>query len=129
MSVRTSILILLAISLMATLYHISILVGIMPYEAAWGGRLKSREEMIVFEGISLVVQLILILVLLAKGQYIQLPLPGKWINIILRIFMIVFILNTVGNIFAINLWERFIATPLTLISAILLWNVVRARKA
>lgn len=128
MSVRTSILILLVISLVATLYHISILVGIMPYEAAWGGRLKSREEMIVFEGISLVIQSILILALLAKGQFIQLPLPEKWINIILWIFMIIFILNTVGNIFAVNLWERFIATPLTLISAILLWNVVRTRK-
>lgn len=128
MSVRTSILILLVISLVATLYHISILVGIMPYEAAWGGRLKSREEMIVFEGISLVIQSILILALLAKGQFIQLPLPEKWITIILWFFMIIFILNTVGNIFAINPWERYIATPLTLISAILLWNVVRTRK-
>jgi hypothetical protein len=128
MSVRTSVYILLGISFLALCYHLSLLVGLVPFDAAWGGRLKNREEMMVLEGISLIVQSILVIALLAKAQLLRLPIAEKWVNFILWFFVIVFGLNTVGNLFAIHSWERFIATPLTLISAILLWRVLRTKK-
>jgi hypothetical protein len=128
MSVRTSVFILLGISFVAVCYHLAILMGLVSFEAAWGGRLKNREEMLVFEGFSLMIQSILVIVLLTKVQLLQFPLPEKWINFILWFFVIVFGLNTLGNLFAIHPWERFIATPLTLISAILLWRVLRTKK-
>ncbi len=128
MSVRTSAYILLGISFLALCYHLSILVGLVPFDAAWGGRLKNREEMMVLEGISLIVQSILIIALLAKAQLLRLPIAEKWVNFILWFFVIVFVLNTVGNLFAVHPLERFIATPLTLISAILLGRVLRTKK-
>ena len=45
--------ILVVISVLATIFHIMILVRVIPYEITWGGRLKTVEEMFVFETISI----------------------------------------------------------------------------
>ncbi len=95
----------------------------VPYEAAWGGRLASWEEMIVFEIISIVVNVGMALVVLAKMEWGGVRLPAKTTTILLWIMAGIFALNTLGNFFAVNIWERAIATPLTLISCILCYRL------
>ena len=61
-------------------------------------------------------------ILLMKGDYVQFKFSKKTINIILWIFFGIFILNTIGNIFAKTNFEKLFAI-ITALSALLLWNI------
>lgn len=107
------------------LFHLLILVQIIPYEIVWAGKLQSTNEMYVFEAVSIVINLILISILLLKGNYINHRASERMLNAFLWFFIVVFALNTVGNLMAKTYFEKVVFTPLTLISAILIWVVVR----
>lgn len=104
--------------------HLLIMIKIIPYKVAWGGRLQNDEQMYVFETISIIINLLLIFILLMKGRYIQFYIKEKIQNIMLWIFLILFILNTVGNLFAQTNIEKLFAI-LTLVFAFLIWGVLR----
>ena len=104
-----------------------IILKIIPYNIAWGGRLTNDAEMFVFETISILVNLFLLLVLLMKGDMIAFKFSDKALSIILWVFFAIFILNTIGNIVAKTYFEKFFAI-LTGISALLTWNIVANKK-
>ncbi|GAL85442.1 hypothetical protein MYP_2671 [Sporocytophaga myxococcoides] len=99
----------------------------IPYEITWGGRLKSDIEMYVFETISILINLLLFSILLIKGRYVKEYLSMKVVDIILWIFIILFGLNTIGNILAETIFEKFF-TLLTLAFAMLLWIILNKDK-
>ena len=101
--------ILVGITTLATIFHLLILVGVIPYEITWGGRLKSLEEMYVFETISILINSFFVFVLLQKGGYIRSFLGKKTVSVILWVFFAIFVLNTVGNVFAKTTFEKFFA--------------------
>jgi hypothetical protein len=49
-------------------FHLCIIIKIIPYNIAWGGRLKNDTEMYVFESFSILINLILMAVLLMKKR-------------------------------------------------------------
>lgn len=109
-------------------FHFLIIVRIIPYEIVWAGKLKSVNEMYVFEIVSVLVNVLLIAVLLLKGNYIKQKINNKIINGILWFFVFVFALNTVGNLLAKSFFEKAVFTPLTLILAILILIIIRKSK-
>ncbi len=120
--------IMLGLLSIVVLFHVLILIQIIPYTIVWAGKLNTVEEMYVFETVSILINLVLILLLLLKGNYLKNTIPSKILNGILWFFIIVFTLNTVGNLMAKTLFEKLTFTPLTLISAILLYLIVRTPK-
>ena len=127
MNINTQIKILLGVLFSVILFHICIIVKIIPYNIAWGGRLTNDNEMYVFESISILINLFLSWLLLMKGEFVQFKFPNKTINLILWIFFALFILNTVGNLFAKTNFEKLFAL-LTGLSAILIWNILKHKK-
>jgi len=123
MNSKTAIKILLWILLAVMLFHLSIILKIVPYEITWGGKLKNDSQMYIFETISIVINLILCVVLLIKGKYLRTFIPLKLVNIILWIFLVLFGLNTIGNILAETNFEKFFAI-LTLASSFLIWIIL-----
>ncbi len=109
------------------LFHLSVVLKIIPYEITWGGRLKNDTEMYVFESISILTNLLLFLVLLIKGNYLTEIVPMKIVNIILWIFFFLFGLNTIGNILAETTFEKFFAL-LTLAASVLIWLILKKDK-
>ena len=99
-------------------FHILILSGVIPYEIVWGGRLESEEQMVQFETVSIIVNLFILLVVLIRAGYLKLSLNDKIIRGALWVLAVIFLLNTVGNIFSVNFWEMVIFTPLTFVSMI-----------
>ena len=83
--------------------------------------------MYLFETISIVINLIFGFVLLMKGGYVKPYLNQRLINIILWIFLILFALNTIGNILAKTNFERSFAV-LTLVFSILIWMILRNKE-
>ncbi len=109
------------------LFHFCIITKIIPYDITWGGRLTNDTEMYVFETISILVNVFLSWVLLMKGNFVKYKFSAQVVNIILWIFFAIFILNTVGNIFAKTNFEKLFAF-LTGFFSILLWMILRKNK-
>ena len=127
MNSKTAIKIMLCLVAAIMLFHLSIILKIVPYEITWGGRLTTDSEMYVFEMLSILINLILGLTLLIKGSYIKQIVSLKIVTIILWIFLILFGLNTIGNVFAKTNFEKIFAV-LTLSSSILLWITLKGSR-
>ena len=127
MNPKNAIKIMLWLLLGVMLFHLSIILKIVPYEITWGGRLKNDFEMYVFESISMIINLFLISILLIKGGYIKEVIPLKIVNIFLWVFLILFGLNTIGNILAKTNFEKYF-TILTLANSFLIWIILTKTK-
>ena len=127
MKYTLSINILLGLLIAVILFHVCVIAKIIPYDIAWAGRLQNDSEMYVFETISILVNLFLGLVLLMKGNYIKFRFKRKTIDVILWIFLVLFALNTVGNVFAKTNFEKSFAV-LTFIFAILIWRILKTKR-
>jgi hypothetical protein len=110
------------------LFHLCIITKIIPYDITWGGRLTNDIEMYFFETISILINLFLCWVLLMKGNFVKYKFPNQVVNIILWIFFAIFILNTIGNIFAKTLFEKQFAFLTGLFSLLLLVILKRSTK-
>ena len=124
MNSKMAIKILLGLLVAVTLFHLCILIGIVPYEITWGGRLTNDTEMYVFESVSIVINVFFAWLLLIKGEYVKDVMPIKIVNIVLWGFFFLFLLNTVGNVFAKTNFEKCFAI-LTIGIAVLLWIILR----
>jgi membrane protease YdiL (CAAX protease family) len=126
MKYKTLINILIGLLIAVILFHLAVIVRVIPYAIAWGGRLQNDSEIYVFEAISILVNLFLGLIILMKGNYITSRLKDKTIDRILWIFLALFALNTVGNIFAKTNFEKSFAV-LTLVFVILIWKILKTK--
>lgn len=119
----------LMIGLLSTvlIFHLCVLFEIISYKIVWAGKLNSKEEMYVFEAVSILINFFLIIVLCIKFQNIKKSETNRIINIIIWLFVFLFALNTLGNLFAENLIEQILGTLLTFISATLCWIIVKKK--
>ena len=125
MQLRPTIKTLLWLIAAVVLFHLAILIKLIPYEVTWGGRLKNDSEMYVYESTSILANLLLGFALLVKGEYHLMPIPPRLVNVILWIFLALFGLNTVGNLFAETLFEKSLSL-LTLLFTFLIWTVLKS---
>jgi len=100
-------------------FHILVMTKVIPFDMVWGGRLQSVNEMYLFESVSIGVNALLIGIVQLKKKAVQNARRHNVINFILWIYIALFLLNTVGNLVAIQTIETLIATPLTLLLSIL----------
>jgi hypothetical protein len=109
---------------MVLLFHVLIFLQIIPYRIVWAGKLNSVKEMRVFETISILINVFIVLVLLVKANYIKNNISKKLVNGIIWIFVMIFIANTIGNLFATTNFELYVFTPLTFILSLLCLRIV-----
>lgn len=121
--VKISAHILLILFSAVIVFQLMVLFGVIPYHIVWGGRLESRSQMLVFETITIVLNLFIISVICMKIGYFRPVLHHKVITVLLWIFVVLFAANTVGNIFSTSPIETIIFTPITLISAFLFYRL------
>ena len=76
-SIKTFLGLLLAV----ILFHVCIILKIIPYDIAWGGRLTNDAEMYVFETISILINIFLSIILLMKDNIIEYKFSAKVINV------------------------------------------------
>jgi len=117
-SQRVATLGLLTLFSLVIVFHILVLVQVIPYKIVWGGRLENDMQMIQFEGISIALNLIMLALVAIYSGYLKWEINRRWIQLGMWIMVALFLLNTVGNLFAINDWERWIFTPITFLLAV-----------
>ncbi len=93
------------------LFHLSIVIGIVifdfvPVDFLWGGRMETREQLLGFEIISLLIMALCLFIVLVKAEKVKLPGLMRSVGIALWILFILFLLNTIGNIFAKTTFEK-----------------------
>ena len=115
---------MLVLLTMILLFHALILLKVVPYNIAWGGRLKSDSQMYVFEFISVLINLFLAWVLLLKANVLTSVVSNSTVDIILWVFLVLFIANTIGNLLAKTMFEKYFSL-LTLILAALIFLILR----
>ena len=115
--------IIIAILLCVLVFHTLVLIGIIPFDIVWGGRLENMSQMYVFETASLIINFIIMFVVGMKVGYIKAYLNRKIINTILWFLVVVFLLNTVGNVISLSTLEAIVFTPLTLVSTLLFYRI------
>ena len=92
-------------------------VGVVSSKYVWGGRVTDRNQLVMFELATLVVNCLILWVIAMRVGFLKARLSAKFIRYILIFLMLVMILNTLGNIAAQTTVEKLFAIP-TLISAI-----------
>lgn len=117
--------VLLSISLT---FHFLVLLQIVPYSIVWAGKLNSLEEMRKFETVSIGINLFMLMIMLLRANHIRNTIPIKVLNWIIWFFVIVFALNTVGNLFSKTGLEFYLGTTLTFLSAVLCYGIVSESK-
>jgi hypothetical protein len=108
-------------------FHFGILFKIIPYEIVWGGRLTSDEQMYMFEGISITLNSLLIILLLLKSQRIKVSVPIKFVHAGLWAFFGLFALNSVGNLLAETTFEKFFSI-ITILLTVNLWMIIKGKE-
>jgi archaellum biogenesis protein FlaJ (TadC family) len=119
---RTAANVLLMLFSAAVLFQLVVLSGFIPTEMVWGGKLESEEQRTVMSLVSLALLLMMIATVLIRMGRIghSIPAIGKWG---MWAIVVLFALNTMGNLAAEDLRETFIFTPVTLVAALLAWRV------
>ena len=110
---------ILALLTMLLLFHILILIEVIPYTIVWAGKIRSVGEMKKFELISFFVNVSVIVIFFLKACYIQNKISTKILNAFIWLIAGLFCLNTVGNLFAESNVEFFFFTPVTFILSLL----------
>lgn len=110
------------------IFHFLIFTEQIPYDIVWAGKLKSVEEMKTFETFSIILNAFMLAILFIKYKHVKKQVNNKVINFIIWIFVILFALNTVGNLFSQNMIELILGTFLTLVSSVLCFIIVRNKK-
>jgi hypothetical protein len=113
---------LIGLFAIALIFQCAVLVGAVPIEMVWGGQLESEEQRTVMSLVAITVLLLMIAIVLIRMGRIGRAIPaiGKWG---MWIIVVLFALNTVGNLAAEDLRETLVFTPITLLAALLAWRV------
>jgi hypothetical protein len=111
---------LVIIMLLLLVFHILILLKVVPSDIVWGGQVSDpSSDMIILEIIALLVTLIFLFILAEKMEYIRFIKNKKVINTGIWIIFIYMIFNTIGNLTSAISVENLIFSPIAVIVAIL----------
>ncbi len=109
---------LLLILSLVILFHLLVIAGVIPFQVVWGGRLKDTSQMLVFESVSILLNLLMLTVVSIQAGLVKVTLNQRILKIAFWLMGILFFLNTIGNLVSLNQLERLVFTPLTFLLAL-----------
>lgn len=105
--------IILSLLVFATAYHLAALAGLVPLDMVWGGKLQSRDELLVMELVSLLINLLLLLLVYVRTATASRFKSHVVLTVLCWVLVALFTFNTLGNLVAVNKWETILFTPVT----------------
>jgi hypothetical protein len=111
--------ILLAAFGLLVIFHILVLLGVIPADIVWGGRIQGvPSNLVTLEIVALLVTLLFIAIIAARTGYIQAGKLSGAVNIGAWLIFAYLLLNTLGNLASGISFESLIAAPATIILAL-----------
>ena len=105
------------------IFHLLVLLGIIPSTIVWGGNLADKTQLYTMEGISIAINCLMLFVILNYAGIIKINTNRKFLVAVIWLMFLLFLLNTVGNLLAKNAIETWVFTPLTLLLAIFCFRI------
>jgi hypothetical protein len=101
------------------LFHVLVLLRVIPADIVWGGQIKGvPENLNTLEFVALIITALFLLIVAAKTGYLQ---AGKWsgaISVGVWLIFAYLLLNTVGNLASGISFEKLVFAPVTIILAL-----------
>lgn len=116
--------ILIVIFSLLFLFHIFVLIGIVPRNIVWAGKIKTKKELIIMESISLFISLLAFFIVGLKIKHLNFIEYSAMIDIGIWFLLGLFIFNTLGNLNAKNRIEKYGFGTLTFIISLLILRIV-----
>ena len=110
---------LLVIFLAIFIFHLLVVVGVVPFAMVWGGRLHNHSQMLAFEAVSLTINLLMLVIVVVQAGYVRIRIPRRVMTVVFSLMSLLFLVNTAGNLASNNELEKLLFTPLTLLLALL----------
>jgi hypothetical protein len=98
--------------------HVLTMLGVLPFSMIWGGRLKTRADMLRLESFSLGFTVLLLVITAIRAGYIRIHIHPTVLRVAFGLMSLLFLLNTLGNATSQSRFEQLLFTPLTIILAI-----------
>ena len=111
--------ILLAALGLLLIFHILVLLRVIPADIVWGGMMQGGQaNLSMLETIALLVTLLFILIVAAKTGYLQAGKLSGVVNVGVWLIFVFLVLNTLGNLASGVSFENLTAAPVTIILAL-----------
>ena len=111
--------ILLAALGLLAIFHVLVLLRIVPADIVWGGRIQGvPSNLVTLEIIALLVTLLFFVIISAKTGHVQAGRLSGAVNLGVWLVFAYPILNTLGNLASGISFESLIAAPITIILAL-----------
>lgn len=93
------------------LFHLAVIVGILvfdfvPIDFLWGGRMQTKDQLLVFEMVSSFITGLSIFIVSIKAGILEIPKLITPATIGMWVLFLMFVLNTLGNLFAETIFEK-----------------------
>ena len=109
--------ILFILSLMIV-FHLLVMSGMIPFDIVWGGNIADKHQLRLMESVSIAVNFIMLLFVLAYSGMLRLKPGPATAKIGFTVMFVFFALNTLGNIVAKSALETYIFAPVTLLLSV-----------
>ena len=96
-------------------FHLLVLLKIIPYTIVWGGRIESDKAMYRFVTISTLMNAFFLLIIAVQSGIFMFEFPKMIMTLILWAMAVLFAFNTLGNIVSKNKLEQRLFTPVTVL--------------
>lgn len=101
-------------------FHVLMLLGVLPPEIAWGGRgADSEASLQALEAVGLIVTLVFAAVVAAKAGFLGTARTRKAIGLAMWVVFGYFVLNVFTNLVSTSTLERAIFIPVSVVLALL----------
>lgn len=96
-------------------FHVLVLLKIVPFGIVWGGQIKDVYSLVVFEAFAIILTSFFIIIVAIKLDYIKIKRLKRVASIGVWVMLVYFILNVIGNLTSEVTFERLIFTPITIV--------------
>ncbi|RYY99862.1 MAG: hypothetical protein EOO11_03530 [Chitinophagaceae bacterium] len=124
LSARRAAFAILLILILTIGFHIAVLAGGVPPEIVWGGRATDPQQLHRLEAVSIAVNVLLVVVVLGYTGSLGFRFSHRVLRPAFWAMLVLFSLNTVGNVLAETATETVVFTPVTALLALLCGRVL-----
>ena len=101
------------------LFHILVLLRVIPADIVWGGQIQGiPANLVTLEGIAFVVTALFLIIVTAKTGYIQAGRLSAVVNLGIWLIFAYLLLNTLGNLASGISFEKLLFAPITVFLAL-----------
>lgn len=115
------------------IFHLTVIIGIaffdfVPIDYLWGGKMETKQELLSFEILSLLVMLACIFLTLIKTSRLKLPKLTGVAHYGMWVLFLLFTLNTLGNLLAKTNFEKMFGVVTVILAITTLRLALEKRK-